>query len=523
MRASHYFFVQARVTVEPEKAQPATGTRCRTHSWFPGFFHSRLRQSVNAMAMRVPSNTPNALVSSTGHARSSLAAPATTAPPRSPRRGRRAWAANVITAVAALGFGVTLGLGLTAVTRGALAAPGGPETAAGQIAGLAGSYLLLVMLLLISRLPWLEGVLGQDRLVRWHRRLGPWPIVLLGAHGVLITIGYAEQASIGPWHELGILLTSYPDVLMATVAFGLLVMAGVASFRAARSRLRYETWWAVHLYTYLAIALAFSHQLADGVSFVGHPLARLFWVVVWACTAGVVLVYRVGLPLWRTAYHRLRVVEVREEGPGVVSVIFAGRHLDRLPIAGGQFLQWRFLRSELWFQAHPYSISALPRAPFLRVTVKALGDFSESVATIPVGTRVVIEGPYGAVTAHSRSGDKVLLVAAGIGVTPMRAILEDLPAAVDVVVMLRTPTREDLIFHQEIAALVQARGGRLHVLVGSRHRVRLDSRLLGELVPDLGTRDVYVCGPEGFANRVIAMARRLGASPDRIHHESFAF
>jgi len=429
----------------------------------------------------------------------------------------------VITAVAALGFGITLGLGLTAVTRGSLAAPGGLATAAGQIAGLTGSYLLLVMLLLIARLPWLEGVLGQDRLVRWHRRLGPWPIILLGSHAVLITIGYAEQASIGPWHELGILLTSYPDVLMATVAFALLVMAGVASFRAARSRLRYETWWAVHLYTYLAIALAFSHQLADGVSFVGHPLARLFWIVIWALTAGVVLVYRVGLPLWRTVYHRLRVAEVREEGPGVVSVICAGRHLERLPVAGGQFLQWRFLHNDLWWQAHPYSISALPRPPFLRVTVKALGDFSESVANIPVGTRVAIEGPYGVVTAHSRSGDKVLLVAAGVGVTPMRAILEDLPAAVDVVVVLRAPTREDVIFHHEIAPLVQARGGRLHVLVGSRHQVRLDSRLLAKLVPDLGTRDVYVCGPEGFTIRVIGAAKRLGVSSERIHSESFAF
>jgi predicted ferric reductase len=451
------------------------------------------------------------------------AGPALTAPRMSSPHGRRGWTANLFTAVVALGFGVTLGLSLTPVTRSSLAAPGGLETAAGQIAGLTGSYLLLVMLLLIARLPWLESLLGQDRLVRWHRRLGPWPIILLGSHAVLITVGYAAQASVGPWHEFDILLTSYPDVLMATVAFGLLVMAGVASFRAARSRMRYETWWVVHLYTYLAIALAFSHQLADGVSFVGHPLARLFWVVIWASTAGVVLVYRVGLPLWRTVYHRLRVVEVREEGPGIVSVICAGRHLERLPVAGGQFLQWRFLRSEMWWQAHPYSISAMPRPPFLRVTVKALGDFSESVATIPVGTRVAIEGPYGAVTAHSRGGDKVLLVAAGVGVTPMRAILEDLPAEVDVVVLLRAPRRENLIFHHEIAPLVQGRGGRLHVLVGSRHQVRLDSRLLAKLVPDLNKRDVYVCGPEGFTNRIVSAARRLGASPDRIHSESFAF
>ncbi len=464
----------------------------------------------------------NAPVPAPVHARApqSGAVPATA---NSSRRARRRWTANAVTAVASVGFGVTLALGLTAVTRGSLAAPGGIETAAGQMAGLTGSYLLLVMLLLISRLPWLESVLGQDRLVRWHRRLGPWPIVLLGCHAVLITVGYAEQASIGPWHEFAILLRSYPDVLMATVAFGLLVMAGVASFRAARSRMRYETWWAVHLYTYLAIALAFSHQLADGVSFVGHPLARLFWVVVWASTAGVVLVYRVGFPLWRTVYHRLRVAEVREEGPGVVSVICAGHHLERLPVSGGQFLQWRFLHEDLWWQAHPYSISALPRPPFLRVTVKALGDFSESLARLPVGTRVAIEGPYGVVTAHARTADKVLLVAAGVGVTPMRAILEDLPAGVDVVVMLRAPTREDVILHTEMDELVGERGGRLHLLVGSRHKVRLDHRLFGRLVPDIAERDLYVCGPKGFTNRILGAARRLGVGADAIHTESFAF
>jgi len=440
------------------------------------------------------------------------------------RRTRRPeLAADAVTALAALGFGATLGLGLTDETRRALAAPGGLAIAAGQLAGLTGSYLLLVMLLLISRLSWLEGLLGQDRLVRWHRRLGPWPIVLLGSHAVLITIGYAQQASVGPLHELRILLTSYPDVLMATVAFGLLVMAGVSSFRAARARLRYETWWAVHLYTYLAIALAFAHQLADGVSFVGHPLARVFWAVIWASTAGVVLACRVLLPLWRTLYHRLRVVEVRHEGPGVVSLICSGHHIDRLRVAGGQFLQWRFLRRGMWWQAHPYSISALPQAPYLRVTVKTLGDFSKSVAELPVGTRVAIEGPYGAVTTDARLGDKVLLVAAGVGVTPMRALLEDLPDGVDVVVVLRAPTNEDLIFHNEMAPLVAARDGRLHVLVGSRHRVRLDSRLLGQLVPDIDGRDVYVCGPEGFTNRVVHASRRLGVSTDRVHKESFAF
>jgi ferredoxin-NADP reductase len=310
---------------------------------------------------------------------------------------------------------------------------------------------------------------------------------------------------------------------MATVAFALLVMAGVSSVRAVKSKMRYETWWAVHLYTYLAVALAFAHQLADGVSFVGHPLARAFWVTIWSATAGVVLVYRVLLPLWRTVYHRLRVVEVRREAPGVVSVICSGRHLERLPVVGGQFLQWHFLRPGLWWQGHPYSLSALPRPPYVRVTVKALGDFSDSLSELPVGTRVAIEGPYGAVTAHSRRGDKVLLVAAGVGVTPIRAIIEDLPAGVDIVVVLRAPTREQVIFHDEIAPIVEARGGAVHLLVGDRGQVRLDSRHLARLVPDISERDLYVCGPEGFADRISAVARRLGVERDRVHRESFVF
>ena len=157
------------------------------------------------------------------------------------------------------------------------------------------------------------------------------------------------------------------------------------------------------------------------------------------------------------------------------------------------------------------------------MAVKALGDSSESLARLPVGTRVAIEGPYGVVTARSRTGDKVLLVAGGVGVTPMRAILEDLPEGVDVVVMLRAPTRDDLILHAEVEALVAERGGRLHLLVGSRQRVRLDHHLLGRLVPDVAERDVYVCGPEGLTERVLGAARHLGVGPEAMHTETFAF
>jgi predicted ferric reductase len=426
-------------------------------------------------------------------------------------------------ALAGLGFGVTVGTVIIGESRGSLAAPGGLLTAAGRLAGFTGAYLMLIMVVLVARLPWLETSVGQDRLVRWHRRVGPWSFGLIAAHVVLITLGYAQAAKVGVLRQLWVFVTSYPDLLAAIAGFGLLVMAGVTSIRFARRRLRYETWWVVHLYVYLGLALAFAHQIVTGVPFIGHPLTRAVWIAVWAGTAGMVIVFRVAQPIWRSVRHQLRVIEVRDEAPGVVSVICQGRRLDRLAVSGGQFFLWRFLARDLWWQAHPYSLSALPQPPYLRVTIKALGDQSRAVRRLRPGTRVAIEGPYGAFTRHARIYDRVVLIGAGVGMTPLRALLEDLPARTDVVVIVRASSARDLIHRDEVAVLVGRRGGRLHEITGSRRRVRFDAHLLRRLVPDLAVRDVYVCGPDRFSADVIRAASRLGAAEEQIHREAFGF
>ncbi|HZU80958.1 MAG TPA: ferredoxin reductase family protein [Acidimicrobiales bacterium] len=438
---------------------------------------------------------------------------------------RRPWAGapDLAATLVGLGMGAVIALAILSTSVGALRAPGGWATALGQLFGLVGTYLLLVMLLLIARIPAVERVVGQDRLVRWHRRLGAWPICLLVAHAVLVTVGYAQSARTGSLHQFGIFLRSYPDVLAATVGLALIVLAGVLSFRAARRRMRYETWWVVHLYTYLAIALSFAHQLANGQSFVGHPLSRLLWAAVWVATAGVVLWFRVLVPVARSLFHGLRVVEVRDEAPGVVSIVLAGRHLERLAVSGGQFFQWRFLTRELWWQAHPYSLSALPQPPYLRVTVKALGDHGQMLHRIRIGTRVAVEGPYGAFTRHALRGRRALLVAAGVGVTPLRALLEDLPAHVSTDVVVRASSSGELLFRTEIDRLVAKRGGRVHELVGSRRQFPTDAVLLHSIVPDFFDRDLYICGPEGFTEQLVSSVRQFGFPEERIHYESFAF
>ena len=412
---------------------------------------------------------------------------------------------------------------ITAESRGSLAVPGGLMSAAGRLAGFTGAYLMLIMVVLVARLPWLERSAGQDRLVRWHRKVAPWAISLIIAHVIFITIGYAQAANSGLLAEIKVLITSYRDILAAVAGFGLLLLAGVTSYRYVRRRMRYETWWVVHLYLYLGLALAFAHQIFTGISFIGHPLVRTLWIIVWAATAGLVIVFRVLQPIWRSLRHQLTVVEVRDEAPGVVSVICQGRHLDKLAVSGGQFFLWRFLARDLWWQAHPYSLSALPQPPYLRVTIKAAGDQSRAVARLQPGTRVAIEGPYGAFTDHARSSGSVALIGAGVGMTPLRALLEDLPPETDVVVVARASTADDLIHRAEVAALVKQRRGRLHEIVGSRRKARFNAHTLQRLIPDIRWRDVYVCGPEGFSAEIVDAAALLGVAPERIHQETFGF
>jgi ferredoxin-NADP reductase/DMSO/TMAO reductase YedYZ heme-binding membrane subunit len=400
-------------------------------------------------------------------------------------------------------------------------------TGAGDILGLLGSYGFVVLVALMARLPPLERGIGADRLARWHAMGGRYVITLITGHVVFIVWGYAVAAHESVTGETVSLLTSYPDVLMATVAWFLLLGVGAFSARAARRRLSYETWYYAHLYTYLAIALAFSHQFANGPSFTDSFTARCVWSAMYATVAALIVWYRVLTPLRMAARHRFTVVNVRPEAPGIVSVYISGRNLHRLGAEPGQFFRWRFLTRQLAWQSHPYSLSAMPGPDIMRITVKARGDHSNSMAGLRPGTRVIAEGPYGAFTP-SLSGRRVLLIAGGVGITPIRAMFAALstrmPDAITLVYRASHP--RDVVFGRELNAIATDQGAAVHYVIGSRKRLGYDPlapRELQRMVPGLHRYEAYVCGPAGMTEAAIASLRHAGIPRRRIHHESFDF
>ena len=342
-----------------------------------------------------------------------------------PARGTHQARSAVLLTV--IGLGAAAAVALWWSDTASIVGLGAWLTSAGRVTGLLAGYAVAVLLVLMSRAPFLEHGLGADTLARWHSHGGRYTVSLIVAHAVLITWGYSVTDHTDLVSQTDSLLMSYPDVLMATVAGLMFVAIGVVSARAARSRLRYETWYHLHLYTYLAIALAFSHQFATGADFVDNLAARVAWSALYLAAGGLVLWFRVITPIRVTMRHRMRVVEVRPESTDVVSIVMTGDHLDELRAESGQFFRWRFLTREGWWQSHPFSLSAPPHPRYLRITVKRLGDHSTALQHVRAGTRVFAEGPYGAMTARRRRRRKVLLIAGGVGITPLRALFESLP------------------------------------------------------------------------------------------------
>ncbi|WP_082599956.1 ferric reductase-like transmembrane domain-containing protein [Nocardioides sp. Soil777] len=404
-------------------------------------------------------------------------------------------------------------------------------TSLGRWTGLVASVLLLAQVLLMARVPVLERAFGQDRLAHVHRTVGFTSFNLMLAHVVLITWGYAAGSLLRWPAELWDLTRTYPALLLADAGFVALVLVVVTSVRAARRRLRYESWHLMHLYAYLGAGLALPHQLWTGQELVSSTGRAIFWWTAWGAAAGAVLVWRVALPVSRNLRHRLRVEEVVEETPGVVSVVVTGRRLDRLPVQGGQWMSWRFLGRDGWTRANPYSLSAAPDGRRLRITVQSVGDGSGSTATLSRGTRVLVEGPYGRLSPRSRHGDKVALIGAGVGSAPLVALAEELAPDGDVVVLHRSSGPG--AFTAELERLA-ARGVRVLHLPGRRRGPRSwlgdahagrysDLVALRHWVPDIAGRDVYVCGPTPWADLVVADLRRAGVRETHIHVEAFGW
>jgi predicted ferric reductase len=403
----------------------------------------------------------------------------------------------------------------------------------GQLVGAQSVFLMTVALVLISTVPWVETWFdGIDRAAIWHRRLAITGLLLLLPH--LALSSNHDHAPIGP-------------ALGATGALGLTALAvwsvlprwrsvlprqvrGMAEALTRTPPARvldrliggYDRWRLVHRLTGLFVAAGFAHGALDATAFGGSALLRGSYLAVGG--VGVAFyAYRELLARRFAPMHDFQVAKVTPVGPGLTEIELRplGRRFTFIP---GQFAMV-FLEAKDGWHRHPFTIASAPGEGVVRVTVKALGDWTAGVAElVEPGMPAVIGGPHGRFT-HRKGGPHQVWVAGGVGVTPflswLRSIQEHpVQAEVD---FFYASSQDPVPYAAEIQTLADRHGLRAHVV-----RSEVDGRLTPDLVlsqvavapPQLS---VFLCGPEGLVQAMSTGLRAAGVRSGHIHREYFTW
>ncbi|HEX8346912.1 MAG TPA: ferric reductase-like transmembrane domain-containing protein [Actinoplanes sp.] len=422
------------------------------------------------------------------------------------------------------GLGTSVAIWLFNTQPGSINSTATLLTASGRVTGLIAGYLLFIQLLMMSRVSWLEEWVGARDLLRWHRWLGTSLLAFVLAHIVFLVYGYAAAANTTATAQAWTMITTFDDMISATVATVLLVMISLLALRVVRRILPYELWHLLHLTGYLVLLLGYGHQIAVGADMSGR-FASVFWPALGALVAAALVWGRLVEPLHLNLRHRFEVADVVAESDEAFSIYLTGRDLERLPAQAGQFMRWRFINANGWWQTHPFSLSAAPNDKWLRLTVTAVGNHTSRLEELEPGTKVWAEGPFGTFTAERRTRRKALLIAGGSGIAPIRALLEDMPE--DTIVLYRARSATDLVFRDELDALARRQRSHVRYVVGGRDdpgpQRMLSPDGLIMLVPDVHRRDIYLCGSPGLVDAAVATMRDLEIPASQMHLDPFEF
>jgi predicted ferric reductase/mono/diheme cytochrome c family protein len=176
-------------------------------------------------------------------------------------------------------------------------------------------------------------------------------------------------------------------------------------------------------------------------------------------------------------------------------------------------------------QFHPFSITAAPGDPMLRITVKAVGDYTRALRMLEPGAEAVVEGPYGSFSHRNVQNSKQIWIAGGIGVTPFLSMARSLGGDDEPVVDFYycVERAEEAHFLDELRAIAASRVDvRVHLIARDEAGL-LTAQRVAAGSGDLSYQDVLICGPPVMIENLRSQLVAKGVPPERIHSEEFGF
>lgn len=390
----------------------------------------------------------------------------------------------------------------------------------GRLTGLLAVLCILFQFLIMGRAMWLERTFGLDKLSQIHHKNGYLLSVFLISHPVFITLGYMKFTKVDFIAQFLDLVNNWEDVNLALIGGIIFLSIIFISIYIVRKRLKYEVWYGVHIFVYLAVILAWGHQLKLGHDFLSSPPFTLYWYAIYIFVFGNLIIFRILKPAYQFIKHQFYIDKVVKETAEATSVYITGRNMQDFHIKPGQFMKFNFLTPKFWYQSHPFSLSKMKNGD-IRITPKNVGDFTSEIPSLKSGTKVIIDGPYGTFTSTRIKGNKVLFIAGGIGITPIRSLIEELASEKDIILLYSNKSESEIVFKQELDNLSKKYKFPIHY-INTEKAGHLDANKIAKLVKDVKNREVMLCGPEPMMDAMKEALVSLGLRANSIHFEKFS-
>ena len=391
-------------------------------------------------------------------------------------------------------------------------------------AGLVTVIVVLTELLMMARVRFIENAYSLDELTRIHRWNGYAVVVLLLIHALFVTVGYQLVSSNSFIGQLVAFSLSYEDVLNAIIGAILFLIVAGSSVKIARAAVSYEVWYFIHLLAYFAIVLTFGHQVHSGPDFIAHPGFAAYWYVLYGLVAAIIAYARFLRPIINSLRLDLRIANIAHETHDTYTMTLDTQRPDLFDYQAGQFAIWYVLTKKLWWQGHPFSMSSKPGEP-LRFSVKIEGNYTTDLQAAAIGSRVWVDGPHGRFVYNRATSKKLLMIAGGVGVTPIYSLLKEIPADYHVVLLYACRSSDDVLFRDAIDDLARDKNITVNYYYSQQPGASaqyIDKAVLGE-VQDLAAHDVFLCGPPAMMDSITDLLVNLGVPKKHIYSERFDY
>ena len=393
----------------------------------------------------------------------------------------------------------------------------------GKVFGIIASTLIFFQVLLVSRLKILDRIFSLNQMYRCHRMSGMIIAFLTLMHPILILA--SENFTLFPFE-----IRYWPELLGAVV-WVFIVMLFITAYWRLIFGFAYDKWLRFHrLVTILSIVLLTIHILFVSDTFKsGLPQALVF------VAAAITLLLMSRLWYWRLfpGKRRFVVSDVENVGQDAYAVRVKPGNGQMLKYIPGQFAFITLVSENLPTEEHPFTISSSPSRPdALQFVIRSQGDWTLNIHRLKAGDPVFIDGPYGRFSHRVCPGnDPMIMIAGGIGITPMLSMLRYMADRDDqrqILLIWSNKAKEYIVFPEEFKHLECVLQGLKinHVITrgrsGGHEKGRLDKTKLESLLEGFSRKSiVFICGPFKMMKEISRNLKKIGFSSGRVYKEEF--